>query len=68
MSETNEILKLENVDSGYGLSQVLFDVSLNCPRKGATAILGRNGAGKSTLLETVANEIIPSKEKYILMV
>ncbi len=63
MSETNEILKLENVDSGYGLSQVLFDVSLNCPRKGATAILGRNGAGKSTLLKTVANEIIPSKGK-----
>ena len=63
MSETNEILKLENVDSGYGLSQVLFDVSLNCPRKGATAVLGRNGAGKSTLLKTVANEIIPSKGK-----
>jgi len=63
VSETNEILKLENVDSGYGLSQVLFDVSLNCPRKGATAILGRNGAGKSTLLKTVANEIIPSKGK-----
>ncbi len=63
MSETNEILKLENVDSGYGLSQVLFDVSLNCPRKGATAILGRNGAGKSTLLKTVANEITPSKGK-----
>ena len=37
MSENNEILKLENVDSGYGLSQVLFDVSLNCPRQGATA-------------------------------
>tara|TARA_B100000287_G_C20558144_1_gene751323 strand:+ start:457 stop:1167 length:711 start_codon:yes stop_codon:yes gene_type:complete len=63
VSETNEILKLENVDSGYGLSQVLFDVSLNCPRKGATAILGRNGAGKSTLLKTVANEITPSKGK-----
>ena len=63
MSENNEILKLENVNSGYGLSQVLFDVSLNCPRKGATAILGRNGAGKSTLLKTVANEITPSKGK-----
>lgn len=63
MSENQHILKLETVNSGYGLSQVLFDVSMTCPVKGATAILGRNGAGKSTLLKTIANELTPSKGK-----
>ena len=63
MSKEGKILELSNIDAGYGLSQVLFDVSLTCPRKGATAVLGRNGAGKSTLLKTIADEITPSKGK-----
>jgi len=63
VSEEGKILELSNIDAGYGLSQVLFDVSLTCPRKGATAVLGRNGAGKSTLLKTIADEITPSKGK-----
>ncbi len=63
MSKEEKILELSNIDAGYGLSQVLFDVSLSCPKKGATAVLGRNGAGKSTLLKTIADEITPSKGK-----
>ena len=59
MSNNDFILEVEKVSSGYGQSQVLFDVSLNCPKQGAIAILGRNGAGKSTLLKTIASEIDP---------
>lgn len=59
MSNNDLILEVGNVSSGYGQSQVLFDVTLNCPKQGAIAILGRNGAGKSTLLKTIANEIDP---------
>ena len=63
MSDEKSLLKLENIDAGYGISQVLFDITLSCGASGATAVLGRNGAGKSTLLKTIAGEIIPNKGK-----
>jgi len=51
------ILEVEKLSTGYGRSQVLFDLSLRAPRTGAIAVLGRNGAGKSTLLKTLAGEL-----------
>ena len=63
MSDEKSLLKLENIDAGYGISQVLFDITLSCGASGATAVLGRNGAGKSTILKTIAGEIIPNKGK-----
>lgn len=56
MSET-PILKADAISSGYGISRVLFDCSLEIPRKGSVAILGRNGAGKTTLLKTLVGEL-----------
>lgn len=64
MSEKNVNLFLENVDAGYGISQVLFDVTMD-NYGGSIAILGRNGAGKSTLLKTIAGEITPYNGKII---
>ncbi len=60
MSNNTVNMFLENVDAGYGISQVLFDVSMD-NFGGSTAVLGRNGAGKSTLLKTIAGEIKPNK-------
>jgi len=59
VSNNDFILQVDELCSGYGQSQVLFDVTLNCQKQGAVAILGRNGAGKSTLLKTIASEIDP---------
>ena len=39
--------------AGYGDAVVLDDVSLELPRSGSLAVLGRNGVGKSTLLLTL---------------
>jgi len=47
------MLTLENVNSGYGSSQVLFNVSLNVEKGSITAVIGPNGSGKSTLLKTI---------------
>ena len=47
------LLTVQNLNGGYGRSQVLFDVSLTAPARGGIAVLGRNGAGKSTLLRTL---------------
>ncbi len=59
MSEGANLLEVQRLNAGYGRSQVLFDLSIAAPPRGAVAILGRNGAGKSTLLKTIAGEITP---------
>ncbi len=59
MSDDGLILNVQDLNAGYGRSQVLFDVSLFAHRTGAAAILGRNGAGKTTLLKTLIGEIKP---------
>ncbi len=54
---SDKILDVKNLNSGYGHSQVIFDLSMSAPRTGCVAILGRNGAGKTTLLKTLAGEL-----------
>ncbi len=53
----DDFLQVKNVSSGYGRSQVLFDVSLSAPWRGGVAILGRNGAGKTTLMKSIIGEL-----------
>ncbi|MEO8345984.1 MAG: branched-chain amino acid ABC transporter ATP-binding protein/permease [Betaproteobacteria bacterium] len=47
------LLTLDHVDTYYGKSHILRDVSLVAHEREVVALLGRNGAGKSTLLKTV---------------
>ena len=47
------MLALDRVDTFYGDTQVLFDVSLDVGRGEVVALLGPNGAGKTTLLRSV---------------
>lgn len=48
-----ESLVLSNVNSVYGSSHVLHDVSLVAKEGHVTSVLGRNGAGKTTTLATI---------------
>jgi len=53
------MLTVENLESGYGLVQVLWGASLDVKKGAITALLGSNGAGKSTLLRTILGTIKP---------
>ncbi|MBS3978143.1 MAG: ABC transporter ATP-binding protein [Syntrophomonadaceae bacterium] len=44
------MLKINNLNSGYGKLQVLYDLSIEIPEKEITVVVGPNGAGKTTLL------------------
>lgn len=47
------MLEAKNVSSGYGLIQILWDVSFKINEKEIVSIIGPNGAGKTTLVKTI---------------
>jgi branched-chain amino acid transport system ATP-binding protein len=47
------MLEVERIDSFYGETQVLFDVSLKVGAREVVALLGANGAGKTTTLRSI---------------
>ena len=47
------MLELENIHTFYGLSHILFGVSLTVAKGEIVCLLGRNGAGKSTTMKSV---------------
>jgi branched-chain amino acid transport system ATP-binding protein len=46
-------LDVANVSAGYGLTQVLWDISFSVRRGQLVALIGANGAGKTTTLKTI---------------
>jgi len=46
-------LELNSVNTHYGTSHILFDVSLEVNEGEVVCLLGRNGAGKTTTLRTI---------------
>ena len=54
------MLKLEKVNTYYGGSHALFDVSLHVEQGEIVALIGRNGVGKTTTLKTIMGLIPPS--------
>jgi branched-chain amino acid transport system ATP-binding protein len=48
------LLRLEQVHSGYGPVNILFDISLEVNAGEIVSLIGANGAGKSTLLKTLS--------------
>jgi branched-chain amino acid transport system ATP-binding protein len=53
------MLVVENLESGYGPMQVLWQPSLEVKKGTITSLLGPNGVGKSTLLRTVLGSVRP---------
>ena len=53
------MIEVDRINSYYGDSHILFDVSLQVREREVVALLGRNGAGKSTTLKTLAGVLHP---------
>jgi len=53
------LLEVEGMNSYYGDSHILFDVSLRVEKNEVVALLGRNGAGKSTTLKSLIGLVRP---------
>jgi len=47
------MLQVEKIHTYYGLSHILFDVSLEIKKGQVVCLLGRNGAGKTTTLKSI---------------
>lgn len=47
------ILQVDNIETAYGSSQVLFGVSFDIRHGEVTTLLGRNGVGKTTTLRSI---------------
>jgi branched-chain amino acid transport system ATP-binding protein len=54
------MLAAENVSAGYGMIQILWDVSFKIKEKEIVSIIGPNGAGKTTLVKTIMG-LLPAK-------
>jgi len=53
------LLEVNGLNSYYGDSHILFDVSLRVEKSEVVALLGRNGAGKSTTLKSLMGVVTP---------
>ena len=47
------MIKIQNVNAGYGKFHVLFDITTDIEDRKITTVVGPNGSGKSTLLKSI---------------
>ncbi|WP_255152067.1 ABC transporter ATP-binding protein [Halorarius halobius] len=60
------MLEVEDINTYYDKSHVLYDVSLEIPEDGLVTLIGRNGAGKTTTLRSIMG-IQPPRSGTITM-
>lgn len=56
------MLTVENISTGYGKKQVLFNVSFDIKQGEIVLLIGSNGSGKSTVLKTIYGLMQPFKD------
>ena len=61
----NPLLAVEDIRTAYGLSRVLFGISLAVDRGECVCLLGRNGVGKTTTMRSVMGLTPPSSGRVL---
>lgn len=59
------LLEVHDINTYYGLSHILFDVSLEVDKGEVVVLLGRNGAGKTTTMRSVMG-LTPPKSGAVI--
>ena len=59
------LLEVQGINTYYGLSHILFDVSIQVDRGEVVVLLGRNGAGKTTTMRSIMGLTPPKTGKVI---
>jgi branched-chain amino acid transport system ATP-binding protein len=59
------VLRVEDVHTAYGLSRVLFGVSLDVAGGECVSLLGRNGVGKTTTMRSIMGLTPPSAGRVL---
>mgnify|MGYP001196000007 FL=1 len=59
------LLKVQNIESSYGTSQVLFGMSIEVGAGEVVTLMGRNGMGKTTTIRSIMGLITPHKGKIV---
>jgi branched-chain amino acid transport system ATP-binding protein len=59
------MLDVRSIHTYYGLSHILFDVSITVSKGEVVGLLGRNGAGKSTTMRSIMG-LTPPKEGTVM--
>jgi branched-chain amino acid transport system ATP-binding protein len=65
MRHGSGMLSVQRVNAGYGVSQVLFDVSIDVNAGEVVTLLGRNGMGKTTTILSIMG-VLPLQSGEIL--
>jgi branched-chain amino acid transport system ATP-binding protein len=61
----DDILRVEDIYTYYGLSQVLFGVSLRVAHGECVCLLGRNGVGKTTTMRSIIGLTPPRRGRVV---
>ena len=65
MSAAGPVLEVRDVHTAYGLSRVLFGVSLEARAGECVCLLGRNGVGKTTTIRSIMGLTPPSAGRVV---
>jgi branched-chain amino acid transport system ATP-binding protein len=60
-----EVLSADTINSYYGKSHILFDVSFKVSEGETLCLMGRNGAGKSTTFKSIVGVINPKQGRIV---
>ena len=59
------MLEVRGIHAYYGLSHILFDISLSLRKGEIVGLLGRNGAGKTTTMKSVCGMLRPREGRLL---
>ncbi len=67
MSQNNIVLKVNNIETGYGSIQVLWGIDIEVTEGSLVALVGANGVGKTTFMKTLIGILKPWRGSIFFM-